>query len=163
MWKKPFLLFAALVYVCESAVKPWPEPAPKRFIGSYKYFPDAGYYKFYRFKLPWGEAWTVCNDDNAHLVVINDEKELEAMKALLIESQVKDWSHFGVHDLFVNTHYITVDNKQFHPSSYNKWGPKEPSNKGSENCVSIHPNGLLRDNPCSVAQPFICEYEVQLQ
>ncbi|PSN30568.1 Hemolymph lipopolysaccharide-binding protein [Blattella germanica] len=139
------------------------DTAPKRhpkFIGSYRFFPGVGFYKFYKFKVPWGDAWAQCRDDNAHLVVIDSEKELEVVKLLQIQAKSKDWCHIGVHDLYLNTRYITVLDEEFTPSSFNKWNQNEPTNNAAENCVGVLPTGFLGDLGCGTALPFICEYEV---
>ena len=86
-------------------------PHTPRFIGSYKYLPGAGFYKLYKHKVSWGEAWEQCRDDNAHLLVIDSAVELDAVKTLMINSRSPGWAHIGVHDLFLNTHYVTVTGK----------------------------------------------------
>ena len=83
------------------------KPTTPRFIGSYKYLPGAGFYKLYKHKVTWGEAWEQCRGDNAHLLVIDSPEELKALKSVMI----KERSHIGVHDLFLNTHYVTVTGK----------------------------------------------------
>ncbi|KAJ9588893.1 hypothetical protein L9F63_017833, partial [Diploptera punctata] len=127
------------------------------FVGSYKNYPGVGYYKLYKFKLNWGDAWIQCKEDNAHLVVIDSDKELEVVKKLQSDTRNKDWAYVGVHDLFLNTYYVTVLDQPFITSSYN-WTRNEPTDSAAENCLQIAPNGLLRDHNCNAAHPFICEY-----
>ncbi|KAJ9593152.1 hypothetical protein L9F63_027606, partial [Diploptera punctata] len=107
MSKVPVLVFVATILValigCEERRLQLP-----RFIGSYRDLPGVGYYKFYKYKVSWGEAWAQCRDDNAHLLIIDSPEELEAVKALMIESKSDGWSHIGVHDLFINGLYLTV-------------------------------------------------------
>ena len=111
------VLILAFTLVATECTKPpaelpaEPPAEPPRFIGSYQYLPGVGYYKLYKYKLTWGDAWSQCRDDNAHLLVVNSQQELEAVKALMIEAKSDGWSHIGVHDLFLNGRYITVRGK----------------------------------------------------
>ena len=102
MWQKLLLNLFIIIMLNEYA------DAQDRFVGSYKFYPGVGYYKFYKFKVNWGEAWSQCREEKAHLVVIDSDRELEVVKKLQSDIGNTDWVYIGVHDLFLNSYYVSV-------------------------------------------------------
>ncbi|XP_069675747.1 hemolymph lipopolysaccharide-binding protein-like [Periplaneta americana] len=126
----------------------------------YQLHPGVGYYKLYKTLVTWQDAWKKCEDDGAHLLILNSEAEAELARKIISPHSDHSAFHVGVHDLFVEGRYITIQDENLNSSGYNKWATGQPDNwHGDENCVVIHRNALLADVNCTWKFWFICEHE----
>jgi hypothetical protein len=76
-----------------------------------------GYYKFHTDGHTWTEALKICEEENAHLSVINSVEEAEVLQLLfgrypqLPNCDEKDFLWVGVHDMYNEGKYITISGK----------------------------------------------------
>ncbi|XP_068081701.1 hemolymph lipopolysaccharide-binding protein [Anabrus simplex] len=134
----------------------------------YTLLSDLGYYKLYTTPKSWSQANSICNKDGAHLIILNSEKEAQAVNQMFrglsksSDMTSKDHLFAGFHDQLHEGHFITIYGEALETTGYTKWSdPSEPNNKnGDANCGSVHFNGGLSDVPCSWKLAFVCEQEL---
>jgi hypothetical protein len=82
-----------------------------------------GYYKFHPVALTWRDALHVCEQEGAHLAIINSQEEANLIKGLYARhpkvqnSEDKDHAFLGYHDLYTEGKFETIFgnfNKIFH-------------------------------------------------
>jgi hypothetical protein len=77
-----------------------------------------GYYKFHTTPKTWDEARLTCQQEGAHLVVINSEAESKVLQSLFAGVKKvegvsnNDYAFVGFHDRFVEGEYLTVFGKR---------------------------------------------------
>jgi hypothetical protein len=76
-----------------------------------------GYYKLHTDVKAWHEALKVCEEEGAHLAVINSEDEAKAlgpfwdMNPKILDGNANNWAHIGFHDLYKEGEYLTIFSK----------------------------------------------------
>ncbi|KAJ9588890.1 hypothetical protein L9F63_017830 [Diploptera punctata] len=128
----------------------------------YSLYTGIGYYKLYRQSLAWGKAWAKCDSDGAHLLILNSESEVDAVKNLVTVNTTPSAFAFiiGFHDYFVEGTYLTVKGEHLWSTGYVKWGTGQPDNWKGEHCGAMRRDGTLADVACSSDMYFICEHEL---
>ncbi|XP_069694779.1 hemolymph lipopolysaccharide-binding protein-like [Periplaneta americana] len=129
---------------------------------------DLGYYKFHKTPKTWDEARKICEEEGAHLVIINSEEESGILQKLFstvnetIGTSNNNYISIGFHDRFVEGEYITIFGKPLGSTGFIRWSSdRQPDNAGgNEDCGSMHRNGGLNDITCSSKLYFICELEL---
>ncbi|XP_069703794.1 hemolymph lipopolysaccharide-binding protein-like isoform X2 [Periplaneta americana] len=143
-------------------------PPPKAHPG-YELFPGVGYYKLHTKSAVWEEAIRICEQEGAHLGIINSDEESQVMGNLLARHpKLVDVVHQGVaflgfHDMYVEGQYVTIFGEPLNSTGYVKWNSNQPDNAGGnpgEDCGSVLTNGKLNDLPCRAKEAFICEQEI---
>ncbi|XP_069695681.1 hemolymph lipopolysaccharide-binding protein-like isoform X2 [Periplaneta americana] len=121
----------------------------------YALVPGQGYYKYHSGGVTWDEARRKCEQEGAHLAIMNSEAEAKALAALITSGS---WAHIGNWDTQKKGKFLTIFNQPLDEAGYNKWHPGEPDYPGVQNCGLLNPNSLLGNTPCELKFPFICEF-----
>ncbi|XP_069675504.1 hemolymph lipopolysaccharide-binding protein-like [Periplaneta americana] len=150
------------VHVVATVTAPPLIPGP-----NYELLPELGYYKFYPARVNWFLARETCMKEGAYLLVLNSEKEFQAIKKMW-ETHPKvtnDWKddviHVGITDHKIEGQFYTIFEKHVDTTGYSKWKPGEPDSGNTVNCGAVHRNGLLYDSHCSNDKlSFVCEQQL---
>lgn len=70
-----------------------------------------GYYKIHTEPKTWHEARQICEQEGAHLAVINSEEESKVLQSLFAPVAAKlkaTWAFVGFHDLYNEGQYLTI-------------------------------------------------------
>ncbi|XP_066996912.2 hemolymph lipopolysaccharide-binding protein [Anabrus simplex] len=146
---------------------PQPGPAP-----GYVLIEGIGYYKYHTDSKVWPEAMKVCEEEGAHLAIINNEREAAALQKLLLQNgkgQDKNYSvGIGFHDRYNEGEYLTVFDEPLYSTGFSRWSTiyNQPDNwQGSdihpgEDCGALAIDGGLNDIFCHATIDFICEKEL---
>ncbi|XP_073943669.1 uncharacterized protein isoform X3 [Choristoneura fumiferana] len=112
----------------------------------------------------WKEAYAKCQDEGAHLVILNNDEELEVLYNML-----KDKPHNSETQYFAGVRvdtaaeprtFKTVLNQTLEEVGYGPWDENEPNDyEGGENCVALDTrrHGKYNDVWCHVRMPYVCE------
>ncbi|KAG8229812.1 hypothetical protein J437_LFUL008180 [Ladona fulva] len=95
-----------VLFYCKEPNFSVPPPKP----AGYEYFPGVGYYKFYPDGVKtFNEALNICQNDGAHLAIINSVAESEVLKFIYARfPKAKEWAYLGFHDLEVEGKFVTI-------------------------------------------------------
>ena len=108
-------------------------------------------------ELDWALHEGVCEADapTAHLIVIDDQAELDAVFALLRDSSIVE-AAVGFNDRIVEGHYRTVTGK----AAFVVFASDEPDGDVSD-CGGVDIGGIvgMEDINCDNAHDFICEVD----
>ncbi|XP_069690965.1 hemolymph lipopolysaccharide-binding protein-like [Periplaneta americana] len=154
-----------IVQIVATTIAPPFSPPIRRPGADYELITEFGYYKLHTSIKNWLDAYDVCRQENAHLLIINSDKEAKAVQRLWIRHPKSlgdwrdGWSYAGIHDKFKEGNFVTIFNQPLSEIGYTKWS-KEPSGTVSENCGMINFEGEYGDAPCNVLMTFICEQEL---
>ncbi|XP_056598064.1 C-type lectin domain family 4 member D-like [Triplophysa dalaica] len=126
---------------------------------------DRNCYFFSSEKQTWFESRRSCEDLDAHLITINEEKE-----HVFIASHIKESFWIGLNDLDTEGRWVWVNNQTLNETGVQFWHKRnsssEPDNwKGQdpsgENCVCLgdvlKPPNIWFDVSCRHVLKFICE------
>ena len=73
-----------------------------------------GYYKLHIDLKTWYEALSSCEQEGAHLAILNSEEEALALSPFwdanpkIQDGGGNNWAHVGFHDLYVDKQYVTI-------------------------------------------------------
>jgi hypothetical protein len=76
-----------------------------------------GYYKIHTHGRTWSEAARICEEENAHLAIINSKEEANVLRLLLgrhrnlPDCDEEDFLWVGVHDVYTEGQYSSVFGK----------------------------------------------------
>ncbi|KAJ4446199.1 hypothetical protein ANN_12893 [Periplaneta americana] len=150
---------------------------PSRGLG-YDLAPGFGYYKLHTDVKTWHEALKACEQEGAHLAIINSEAEAKSltpfwdMNPKILDRGANDWAHAGFHDQYKEGQYLTIfseinviilfniSDQSLVAAGYVKWNPGEPHGVGANCGCVIRRENLLADIICTAKQPFFCEIEL---
>ncbi|XP_037295649.1 C-type lectin domain family 4 member M [Manduca sexta] len=141
----------------------------------YEYIESVGScYKIPRVVYPWNQAYAECQAEGAHLVVINSEAEMLAVKNI-INTKPSVLGATTSYFFFAGFRaepaqdgkpkvFKTIFNQTLEEAGYSQWSPNEPNNfDNKEDCGTLFKNdGNFNDVICSHPYAFICEKEVHL-
>lgn len=101
----------------------------------------------------WDNAVQVCNQNNAHIVTINDAAE----NSWVINFSIAGRPWLGYNDIITEGNFVW----SYDTSSYTNWYPGEPNNTmNAEDCVELYGNeynATWNDIICSSGRETICE------
>ncbi|PSN44160.1 hypothetical protein C0J52_17422 [Blattella germanica] len=121
-----------------------------------------GSYKVHTDELTWDAARRKCDEENAHLICINSEKESKLARTLIDKEKSlakADTIFIGMHDRFVTREFLTLTGEPLGNSGFTRWHKGEPSSESEHcGCINRHDGGLC-DTNCKNRLPFICERE----
>nr|AFC35299.1 immunlectin A [Antheraea pernyi] len=171
-----FPCYRQLPFICKVEAKDAPYDEHCHVFGTgYKYFPSIGScYKIPRIVYSWNEAYADCRAQNAHLLVLNSETEMLAVKNLTnTELSVAGarfawffYAGFRADKPVGNSTRVfkTIFNQTLEEAGYSVWSPNEPNNAlSNEDCGSVFKNdGKLNDVDCSQTYAFVCEKEINV-
>ncbi|XP_012260693.2 hemolymph lipopolysaccharide-binding protein-like [Athalia rosae] len=132
----------------------------------YTFVPDFGGYKFHCQAKTWNDARLECKREGGHLVVINSVEEayvitqlFNASRSGIVDAVYTTYAFVGIHDMFEDGQFVTLDGKTLEEAGYNEWAAGEPNNfrNQPENCGAIKLDGKLNDTQCHLKFAFICE------
>ncbi|XP_068083929.1 uncharacterized protein [Anabrus simplex] len=141
----------------------------------YELFPAVGsYYKHHTVSRTWEEARYVCEQEGAHLAIINSEEEANILSDIFkrspkIPNVQWDFAFIGYHDLYDEGNYLTIFGEPLASLGFGRiWKAGEINNlwqndvNSGEDCGSVHRNGGLNDLFCEIRHSFFCEKELGL-
>ncbi|XP_003515255.1 CD209 antigen-like protein C isoform X1, partial [Cricetulus griseus] len=108
-------------------------------------------YFFSTYQQAWKDSVTACKEIGAQLVVIKSDEEQSFLQQT---SKKKNYTWMGLSDLKQEGRWLWVDGSLLKWRKY--WSPREPNNKGDEDCAAFSDNGWT-DNLCSLEQFWICK------
>jgi hypothetical protein len=83
----------------------------------YELVPGLGYYKFHTDIKTWDNARKVCENEGAHLAVINSLTEAKSLPSIWIRDIFNDWrkdaAYIGIWDPEGNGEFVTIFSKYF--------------------------------------------------
>ncbi|XP_066586298.1 hemolymph lipopolysaccharide-binding protein-like [Prorops nasuta] len=133
----------------------------------YHYKPGIGAHKLHTRAAIWNDARKLCNEEGAHLAVINSIAEAQVLQDMLkntgsiIGAAYPDEALLGIHDLYTEGDWVTVLGESLGKTGYtvwsDKWGGQPDNGGGKQNCGALLKDGGMDDVACSVAFPFFCE------
>ncbi|XP_068083828.1 hemolymph lipopolysaccharide-binding protein-like [Anabrus simplex] len=130
----------------------------------YKPMAGLGYYKYYLTPLTWEQAKYKCEEDGAHLIILDSEKESIVIKEFYARKPNISgaWNSVdvfvGVHDRYKEGQFEDVFGTQVPTAGNSLWRPGQPNGKSAENCVVGKTTGEYADGGCDWKLPFICEF-----
>ncbi|XP_033173958.1 accessory gland protein Acp29AB [Drosophila mauritiana] len=101
----------------------------------------------------WSDASKTCRNMGGHLADIQDEADLNAIKANL-QRDTHYW--LGINDLKYKGEFLSMSTGKSAP--FLKWGSGGPSQLDTFNCVFLY-NGEMHNYPCKYNFQFICQTE----
>ncbi|XP_069701708.1 hemolymph lipopolysaccharide-binding protein-like [Periplaneta americana] len=131
----------------------------------YEVMPGFGYYKLHTTGKTWNEALQICEQEGAHLLILNSQEEAKLVGSLwdrglkLVDVVNEGYAHAGFHDLYNTGEYITIFNQSLATTGYVSW-ESGYQRRGIKNCGLFGRNRLLADAACSYKRAFICEAEL---
>ncbi|XP_041977436.1 secretory phospholipase A2 receptor-like [Aricia agestis] len=148
------------------------DPYCKIYVKGYRYF-DAqkSCYKVPKYAASWNEAYSYCQAEGGHLVVVNSVAEQQVVRNLTkvaraVGSEVP-WFYFvgvraqkpkegGTPD------FRTILNQTLPEAGFNTWCTGEPNNSdGNQYCGTILTfDGKFNDEDCTKTLGFVCEKEL---
>ncbi|XP_067000980.2 hemolymph lipopolysaccharide-binding protein [Anabrus simplex] len=135
-----------------------PEPT-EGSVGGYVGLPGVGYYKVHTEKMTWQRAKETCEEEGAHLMVIDSEVEAEIFRKLhehhrdAIESTGWNNVQIGVYDPDNSGQFVTVLGDRVNSS---RWYLGAPSTSRGSCGTALH-DSLLYNWDCDAERAFICE------
>ncbi|PSN54438.1 Hemolymph lipopolysaccharide-binding protein [Blattella germanica] len=131
----------------------------------YSLAPGFGYYRLHTDLKTWDEALKACEEEGAHLAVLNSEKEAKALSPFwdahpkIQGGGGNNWAHIGFHDKFHDGQYVTIFNESLSAVGYMKWLPGDPHRYPGEDCgVAVRRDNLIGDLTCNAKMPYFCEW-----
>nr|AKP99431.1 LL3 [Spodoptera exigua] len=165
--------YRGLPFICKVSAMDAPYDRHCNVYGrDYKYYPSTrSCYKIPSIAFPWSEAYSECQAEGAHLVVMNSEAEhLAIMNLTSAAPKVRGakasyffFAGFRAEKPVGNATVVfkTIFNETLSQAGYENWSDNEPNNSNGEYCGSIFLNdGKLNDLHCHDTFAFICEKEV---
>ncbi|XP_029451111.1 hepatic lectin-like isoform X2 [Rhinatrema bivittatum] len=101
----------------------------------------------------WKDARKYCMDNDADLVVVNNQEEQSYINKKT--GSTRRW--LGLHDTEKEGEWIWVDQS---PLTFTAWSEGEPNDADAlrgEDCVEVIGYGTWNDGPCTLPQNWICE------
>ncbi|XP_069704952.1 hemolymph lipopolysaccharide-binding protein-like [Periplaneta americana] len=99
----------------------------------YEFVPGLGYYKFHNKGKRWQDAKLSCEQEGAHLAIINSQKELDVLLELWqrLPKLYSGWKEYniliGMTDAETEGKWITIFGKAVSETGFNVWHPDQPS------------------------------------
>ncbi|KAJ8725866.1 hypothetical protein PYW08_004049 [Mythimna loreyi] len=166
--------YRQLPFICKVAAKDAPYDEHCHVFGKdYKYYSSVGgCYKIPRLPYTWSQAYSECQAEGAHLLVLNSEAEHDAVFNLTNTEEKVEGSkaHYFFFAGFradkpvgnATAVFKTIFNQTLEEAGYAVWSDNEPNNAlGREYCGSVFKNdGKLNDVDCTHEFGFICEKEL---
>lgn len=125
--------------------------------GYKRFWTRTSYYYIYSYPQTFGAAKAKCRRLGAHLVRINDYKELLAVQKMLYRRGMKT-AYIGLNDIKQEGTFVWTNGDK--PCT-TFWKKKEPNNhNNNEDCVEMHRTGgskAWNDIACFRRRGFVCE------
>ncbi|XP_069701703.1 hemolymph lipopolysaccharide-binding protein-like isoform X2 [Periplaneta americana] len=124
-----------------------------------------GYYKLHTTGKTWNEALQICEQEGAHLLILNSEEEANVVGSLWDRGSkfvdvVNDvYAHIGFHNMYKNEEYVTIFNQSLTNTGFMKWASGHPT-RNKKFCGLFGRNKVLADDACFHKRAFFCEAEM---
>jgi Lectin C-type domain len=82
-------------------------PADNQYALDYVFIPGLGFYKYYSTLVPWAVAKATCEQDGAHLAILNSQQEADALKKLVVNTSV-EWAWLGLVKSDPKGEFVTI-------------------------------------------------------
>ncbi|XP_031465113.1 C-type lectin domain family 17, member A-like [Phasianus colchicus] len=123
----------------------------KKCLAGWKAF-EGNCYSFSTERMSWREAKEICDDQGAHLVIINSDREQGFLKNSINSSNVY-W--LGLTDEQQEGTWLWINGDAVSTSYWMAW--QENPDQDQKDCGTMGPNGLWMDERCSQLHHWICE------
>ncbi|XP_043492817.1 hemolymph lipopolysaccharide-binding protein-like [Polistes fuscatus] len=133
----------------------------------YHHSPGIGSHKLHTRAKVWNEARKICIEEGGHLAIINSIAEANLLLDLFNRSGPLKGAAYnnqfllGIHDLYTEGDWVTIQGDSLAKSGYNawtdKWGGQPDNGGGIQNCGAMLDDGKLDDVACNVPFAFFCE------
>uniref|UniRef100_A0AAY5EAC2 C-type lectin domain-containing protein n=1 Tax=Electrophorus electricus TaxID=8005 RepID=A0AAY5EAC2_ELEEL len=120
----------------------------------WKFYSGKCYY-FSTYKKTWTASRDACVAEGADLVIITStEEHTDYIDAQCDEHDGDDGRGYAGINVSLQV-WVWSDESNY---TYNDWGPGEPNNIGSDNCVQLYNNysDKWNDAGCNYTCPFVC-------
>ncbi|XP_069675499.1 hemolymph lipopolysaccharide-binding protein-like [Periplaneta americana] len=150
------------VHLVATVTAPLMKPSP-----NYEYLPELGYYKFHPITVDWSVARETCMKEGAYLMVLNSEKEFQAIKKIwdrqpkLTTDWRNDFIHVGLTDHETEGQFYSIFGEHVNSTGYAKWKAGEPNSGNTANCAGVQRSGDFYDSNCSNKLGFFCKQQLQ--
>jgi hypothetical protein len=115
------------------------------------------HYKLILDPLTWKQAQKACEDNGGHLVIIEDQREQEALVAMLSQTKpIPGELWIGATDEKVEGQYTWVDGSAV---GYTNWMPRSPRGSGNYMALNMNGGGGWEDHDLHFTHGFICEWD----
>ncbi|XP_069701707.1 hemolymph lipopolysaccharide-binding protein-like [Periplaneta americana] len=131
----------------------------------YEVMAGLGYYKLHTTGKTWNEALQICEQEGAHLLILNSEEEANAVGSLWDRGSkfvdvVNDvYAHAGFHDQNSVGEHRTIFNQSLASTGFTSWDSGFPR-VGNKFCGLFGRSRKLADSTCSDKRAFFCEEEL---
>jgi len=113
----------------------------------------------------WNSANEHCKEMGGHLATYSSQEDADRIKALVNGAGV-GYAWIGMSDLEAEGQWRFIDGDHSYCDDFDgtdcdnvpQWYPGEPNSHGDEDCAEMYSSGLLNDDVCTKAQPFVCEF-----
>ncbi|XP_058798662.1 hemolymph lipopolysaccharide-binding protein-like [Phymastichus coffea] len=151
---------------CTCQAVPSREPVVRE---DYVHTPGIGSHKIHTDAKNWNDARKICNDENAHLAIINSAAEEAILVDMLKKAEKKiklglnvEQALLGIHDLYKEGEWVTLFGESLLSTGFSKWNPTywggQPDNfENRQNCGAIINIGGMDDVDCRDKFAFFCE------
>ncbi|XP_069675501.1 hemolymph lipopolysaccharide-binding protein-like [Periplaneta americana] len=149
------------VHLVATVTAPSLKPGP-----NYEFLPELGYYKFHPITVDWNVARETCMKEGAHLLVLNSEKEFQAVKKIwdrqpkLTNDWTNDYLQVGLTDHETEGQFYSIFGEHVNTTGYAIWKAGEPNSGTGVNCAAVNRGGELYDSYCTRKLAFVCEQKL---
>ncbi|XP_069678792.1 hemolymph lipopolysaccharide-binding protein-like isoform X2 [Periplaneta americana] len=131
-----------------------PEAQLQMVLLGYRQIPPFGFYKFHSLKETWDNAKKRCEQEGAHLIILNAIEEFNDVKN---EFNFMGIIHVGFHDNDEEGKYVTVLGESLNSTGYMNWARGDPEGTTIKNCGFVYFDGKIGDQKCTDSEQFVCE------
>ncbi|XP_067007064.2 hemolymph lipopolysaccharide-binding protein [Anabrus simplex] len=124
-----------------------------------------GYYKLHTSAATWETARATCEEEGAHLIIVNTDREAKVVQEMLarfspsVKGDADTYSHVGIHIRYSDKIFRTLSGEPVSSCCYNIWAPGNPKGHADTLCACMHRQGQYHDTLCSGTKYyFICEF-----
>ncbi|XP_047108960.1 hemolymph lipopolysaccharide-binding protein-like [Schistocerca piceifrons] len=120
----------------------------------YEKYDGVGFYKLHESPRTWSEAKKICEEEGAHLVIINSKAEEEVIKKVMNRHRRL---FVGFRYLREENYYETVLGQPLNSTGYVNWDEEADTSDSDELCGAVWFTGEIVNVSCSDDYTFICE------
>ncbi|XP_046991258.1 hemolymph lipopolysaccharide-binding protein-like [Schistocerca americana] len=120
----------------------------------YEKYDGVGSYKLHESPRTWSEAKKICEEEGAHLLIINSKAEEEVIKKVMNRHRRL---FVGFRYLREENYYETVLGQPLNSTGYVNWDEEADTSGSDELCGAVWFTGEIVNVGCSDDYAFICE------
>ncbi|PSN52798.1 hypothetical protein C0J52_12204, partial [Blattella germanica] len=98
----------------------------------YEFIPGLGYYKYHNEGKKWYDAKIICNNEGAHLAIVNSKKEVSILKELYsrLPKIHDEFIFIGMTDAVNEGSWVTIFDESLNETGFSEWNTNEPNKTG---------------------------------